>query len=153
MNNQSRRPRTERLLERHGVKGLLERINRFNPGTLMETLGICYCDVGRDFLEASMPVGPAVHQPMGLLHGGATAVLAESVGSAASALHLEPSTHYAVGLELSVNHLKSAREGTAIARAEPLHLGRSTHLWDIGVRDGNDRRIAVARLTMMVLPR
>ena len=130
---------------------ILQRLNASNRNTLMDHIGIAYTDVGDDFLEASMPVEPRVHQPMGILHGGATAALAESVASAASALRIDLKTHYAVGMELSINHLKSVREGRITARAEPIHRGRSTHLWDIRVRDERDRLIAVARLSMMVI--
>jgi len=119
----------------------------------MEHLGIVYSDVDDDYLEATMSVEPCVHQPMGILHGGATAALAESVASAASALRVDLDRQFAVGMELSINHLKSVRSGRIVARAEPVHLGRSTHLWDIRIRDENDRQIAVARLSMMILSR
>jgi 1,4-dihydroxy-2-naphthoyl-CoA hydrolase len=132
---------------------VLERLNASNPDTLMAHLEMVYSAVGDDYLEAEMPVTPRVHQPMGILHGGATAALAESVGSAASAMRLDLSRQVAVGMELNINHVSSARSGKIIARAEAVHLGRSTHLWDIRVRDHDDRLIAVARLRMMVLDR
>lgn len=132
---------------------VLERLNAANRNTLMETLEIFYSDVGEGFLEAEMPVSARVHQPMGLLHGGATAALAESVGSAASALNINLKTHAAVGMELSINHLRSLREGRVVARAEAVHLGRSTHLWDIAIRDQEGRLVAVSRLRMMVIER
>jgi len=132
---------------------VLERLNATNGNTLMEHIGMVYTDVDDDFLEASMPVEPRVHQPMGILHGGATAALAESVASAASALRIDLSKQFAVGMELSINHLKSVRSGQITARAEPIHLGRSTHLWDIRIRDESGRQIAVSRLSMMVLTR
>ncbi|TVQ40775.1 MAG: hotdog fold thioesterase [Wenzhouxiangella sp.] len=130
---------------------LLERLNQSSRNTLMKTLEIRYTAVGDDHLEATMPVGPVVHQPMGLLHGGATAALAESVGSAASALRIDISKQSVVGTSLSVHHLRGMREGVVTARAEVVHLGRSTHLWQIRVRDETDRLVADARLTMMVL--
>lgn len=130
---------------------ILARLNDSSRNTLMEVLGIRYSAVGPDFLEATMPVGPDVHQPMGLLHGGATAALAESVGSAASALRIDIRTQSVVGTALSVNHLRGKREGEVTARAEPLHLGRKTHLWEIRVRDESGRLVADARLSMMVL--
>ncbi len=132
---------------------ILDRLNSTNANTLMEHLGIVYTAVGERYLEAAMPVTARLHQPMGILHGGATAALAESVGSAASALQLDLSVRFAVGMELSINHLKSVREGQVIARADAIHLGRSTHLWDIRVRDDQDRTIAVSRLSMMILDR
>ncbi len=132
---------------------LLERLNAGCENTLMATLGIRYVDVGEDFLVATLPVGAAVHQPAGILHGGATAALAESVGSAASALRLDLGRQVPVGLELSINHLRSVREGLISARAELVHGGRSTHLWDIRISDDQGRRIAWARLSMMILDR
>jgi uncharacterized protein (TIGR00369 family) len=130
----------------------LDYLNDLVGDTLMRTLGIRYTDVDEHMLEARMPVDARHHQPMGILHGGATAALAETVGSTASMLHLHGSGRQAVGLELSINHLRSVREGIVTARARADHLGRSTHLWDIRITDGDRRRIAVARLTMMVLP-
>ncbi|MGK7296304.1 MAG: PaaI family thioesterase [Candidatus Wenzhouxiangella sp. M2_3B_020] len=129
----------------------LDALNRLVPGTLMETLGIRYTDAGETFLEATMPVEPRHHQPMGILHGGATAALAESVGSAASGYRLSGSGRHAVGLELSINHVRGLREGEVTARADALHLGRSTHLWQITVTGGDGRLIAHAKLTMMVM--
>lgn len=132
---------------------VLERLNAGCANTLMATLGIRYVDVGEDFLVATLPVGPAVHQPAGILHGGATAALAESVGSAASALRLDLDRQMPVGLELSIHHLKSVREGLVSARAGLVHGGRSTHLWDIRIRDEQSRQVAWARLSMMILDR
>ena len=132
---------------------VLDRLNAGSSDTLMATLGIRYVDVGEDFLIATMPVGPAVHQPAGILHGGATAALAESVGSAASALRLNLEQQVPVGLELSINHLRSVREGLISARAELVHGGRSTHLWDIRISDEQGRQVAWARLSMMILDR
>lgn len=134
--------------DRERVLALLERIS---ADTLMETLAIRYTDVGEDFLEATMPVGPNVHQPMGILHGGATAALAESVASAASGIVVHDDGGKPVGLELAINHLKAVREGVVTARATPIHLGRSTHLWQIDVRDERGERVALAKLTMIVL--
>jgi 1,4-dihydroxy-2-naphthoyl-CoA hydrolase len=131
----------------------LGRLNASSRNTLMELLEIVYSDLGEDFLEATMPVLPRVHQPMGLLHGGATAALAESVGSAASAMRVDLKTQSVVGMELSINHLRSVREGVVTARATAVHLGRTTHLRDIRVQDGAGRLVAVSRLSMMVLER
>ncbi len=135
------------------ARSILERLNASSDNTLMAHLGISYSAVGEDFLEASMPVDPRVHQPMGILHGGASAALAESVGSAASALKLDLERQIAVGTALDVHHLKSMRSGLLTARAEAIHIGRSTHLWDVRLRDEQGRKIAVARLSMMVLDR
>lgn len=126
-------------------------VNDLSPGTLMETLGIRYTDAGDGFLEATMPVDARHHQPMGILHGGATAALAESVASAASGLALAGTGRRAVGLDLGINHIRSVTGGNITARAEAVHLGRSTHLWHIRITDERGRLIAQAKLTMMVL--
>lgn len=145
--------RLKMTTEQANKKALLAKLNQSSVNTLMETLGIEYTDVGDGFLEATLPVGPLVHQPMGILHGGATAALAESVGSAASALLLNLETHYPVGLELSVNHIRSMRQGKVRARADLVHQGRTTHLWNISIRDEEGRMVAWSRLSMMVLAR
>jgi len=126
-------------------------VNGLLPGTLMETLGIRYVDAGEGFLEAVMPVDSRHHQPMGILHGGATAALAESVASAASGLVLSDTGGKPVGLDLSINHIRSLSSGEVRARAEAVHLGRSTHLWQIRIVDERGRLIAQAKLVVMVL--
>ncbi|MDT8438072.1 MAG: hotdog fold thioesterase [Wenzhouxiangellaceae bacterium] len=130
----------------------LERLNATSRNTLMEVLGIRYTDVGDDYVVATMPVDARHHQPYGILHGGATAALAETVGSMASGLKLHGSGQTAVGLELAVNHLRPVRVGQVSARAEAVHLGRTTHLWQIDVTDEAGKRVARAKLTMMVRP-
>jgi len=130
---------------------ILQAFNMRCKDTLMETLEIEYVDVGTDFLVAKMPVNSKVHQPYGLLHGGATAALAESVGSAASAYFVDNSKFIVKGIELSVNHLKSIREGEVTATAKILHKGRTTHLWEIKVTDEHQKLISVAKLTNIVL--
>lgn len=141
------------MIEGRSAEAVLDRLNASSENTLMATLGIEYVAVGAHYLEATMPVGSAVHQPMGILHGGATAALAESVGSAASALLLDLKTHAPVGLELSIHHVRSISEGLIRARAELIHQGRSTHLWDIRVHDQDERLIAWSTLRMMILTR
>lgn len=126
-------------------------VNGLVPGTLMETLGIRYTDAGNRFLEAAMPVDSRHHQPMGILHGGATAALAESVASAASGLALAGTGRKPVGLDLGINHIRSVTNGEIKARAEAVHLGRSTQLWQIRIVDELDRLIAHAKLLVMVL--
>ncbi len=130
---------------------VLERLNAISRDTLIEALGIRFTAAGDDFLEASMPVEARHHQPMGILHGGATATLAESVASAAAALRLGDSGKLPVGMELSINHIRSVRAGNVTARAEPIHLGRSTQLWQIRVQDDQGRLVALARLSVMLL--
>lgn len=129
----------------------LDQLNRMVPGTLMETLGIRYTDSGKGFLEATMPVDARHLQPMRILHGGATAALAESVASAASAAALHGTGRHPVGLDLGINHLRGVRDGVLTARAEAVHLGRSTHLWQIRMTDEHGRLVALAKLTLMVL--
>ena len=119
----------------------------------METLNIKYIDAGPDYLTASMPVNPAVHQPMGLLHGGATVALAESVGSAASFLFVNGEHSEVRGIEISANHLKAKREGIVTATAKIIHKGRSIHLWEIRITDEKDSLISLCKLTTMVLPK
>ena len=126
-------------------------LNSFNKNTLMETLKIGFVDVGVDFVTAKMPVNSAVHQPYGILHGGATAALAETVGSCASALFVDTKTKIIKGIELSVNHLKSKKEGTVFGIAKPIHKGRTTHLWEIKVVDENEQLISICKITNIVL--
>ena len=117
----------------------------------MKTLSIEYIDAGKDFLVAKMPVNPSVHQPMGLLHGGATVALAESVGSAASFLFINTDEQEVRGIEISANHLKSKRSGTVFATARIIHKGRTLHLWEIKITDENDNLISLCKLTNMIL--
>ena len=131
----------------------LKFFNDWCKDTLMETLSIEFVDVGDDFLTAKMPVNSKVHQPMGLLHGGATVALAESVGSSATMLFLDPEKFEVRGIEISANHLKSKRAGTVFATAKIIHKGRSLHLWEIRIVDENDQLISLCKLTNMVLPK
>jgi 1,4-dihydroxy-2-naphthoyl-CoA hydrolase len=131
----------------------LKKMNELCRNTLMDTLGIVYTDAGEDFLEATMPVNPGVHQPMGLLHGGATVALAESVGSAASLLFINPAVTEVRGIEISANHLRSKREGVVTGTARIIHQGRSLHLWEIKITDEQGKLISLCKLTNMVMPR
>jgi len=131
----------------------LKFFNDWCKNTLMETLSIEFVDVGEDFLTAKMPVDSRVHQPMGLLHGGASVALAESVGSSATMLFLDPEKFEVRGIEISANHLKSKRAGTIYATAKIIHKGRSLHLWEIRIVDENDQLISLCKLTNMVLPK
>jgi len=127
--------------------------NRWCRGTLQEALGITFHAGGPDELVATMPVGPATVQPMGLLHGGATAALAESLGSTGSAMLVDLSTQAVVGIEVNANHLKGVRSGMVTATGRLVHRGRSTHVWDIRVTDGEGALVAVCRMTNMILVR
>lgn len=132
-------------------KKILQNFNNRCKNTLMETLQIEFVDVGKDFLTAKMPVGPKVHQPYGQLHGGASAALAESVGSAASNFFIDGNLQFINGIELSINHLKSKKEGVVFATAKNIHKGRSTHLWEIRIVDEDGALISVSKMTNMVL--
>jgi uncharacterized protein (TIGR00369 family) len=116
-------------------------------------LNIDYVDAGEDFLVATMPVNPSVHQPMGLLHGGATVALAESVGSAASMLFVNSDLFEVRGIEIAANHLKSKRNGIVTATAKIVHKGKSIHLWEIRIVDENGSLVSLCKLTNMVLPK
>lgn len=132
---------------------ILQLCNDWSKNTLMETLEIEYIDAGEDFLTAKMPVNSKVHQPMGILHGGATVALAESVGSAASMLFINPEKQEARGIEISANHLKSKREGTVFCTAKIIHQGRSIHLWEIKITDEEGKLISICKLSNLILPR
>ncbi|WP_299151166.1 hotdog fold thioesterase [uncultured Dokdonia sp.] len=131
---------------------VLARLAESCKNTLMETLDIEYIDFGEDFLTAQMPVTPKVHQPDGVLHGGAMVALAESVGSAASFMFLDQA-HTIRGIEISANHVKSKREGMVYAKATFIHKGRTTQLWNIDVVDEEDNLISKCKLTTIALPR
>jgi 1,4-dihydroxy-2-naphthoyl-CoA hydrolase len=130
---------------------ILKKANEINKNTLMETLGIVFTDFGEDFVEATMPVNSKVHQPAGLLHGGATAALAESLGSLGSFIMVGEEAAGVVGIEINANHIRSIKEGLVTARGTLLHKGRKTHVWDIKVTDEKGR--LVCRLTNMILPK
>ncbi len=119
----------------------------------METLDITYIDVGENFLLAQMPVTPKVHQPDGVLHGGASVALAESVGSAASYIFLDGKEFFVRGIEIAANHVKSIKEGFVYARASILHKGRTTQLWEIKITDKEGNLISNCKLTTIALPR
>lgn len=132
---------------------ILHYCNKVSKNTLMETLNIVYTDAGEGFLVATMPVNPTVHQPMGLLHGGASVALAESVGSAASMLFVNSEVSEVRGIEIAANHLKAKRDGIVTATARIIHQGRSIHLWEIRITDEQDNLISLCKLTNMVLPK
>ena len=130
---------------------MLEYCNAFSKNTLMQTLNIEFIDAGEGLLVAKMPVNSSVHQPMGLLHGGASVALAESVGSAASHFFINDKEQEVRGIEISANHLKSIREGFVFATARIIHKGRILHLWEIKITDKEGNLISLCKLTNMVL--
>ncbi|WP_242157589.1 PaaI family thioesterase [Aestuariivivens sediminis] len=132
---------------------IIEQANKSCKNTLMETLDIEVIDYGDNFLVARMPVTPKVHQPDGVLHGGATLALAESVGSFATHIFVDINKYFVRGIEISANHLKSVREGYVYAKATFVHKGRSTQLLEIRVTDEKDHLISLCKLTTLSLPR
>lgn len=130
---------------------LVEELNLLCPNTMAETLQIRFTEVGDNFLKATMPVANATRQPYGLLHGGASAALAETVGSVASSLCIDKEKQICVGIEINCNHLRGKRDGMVTAMVEPLHVGATTHVWDIRIRDEAEKLVCVSRLTVAIL--
>lgn len=137
----------------HNQAVTLSDIAHLGKNTLGEHLGMQFSEIGPDYLKATMPVDKRTHQPYGLLHGGASVALAETVGSVASALVINHETMMCVGLEINANHLRGVKEGFVTATATPLHLGGSTHVWDIKIHDEKEHLICVSRLTVAILKR
>ena len=128
----------------------LAALNSRSAGTLMEALGIVFTELGEGYLRATMPVDARTHQPYGLLHGGASVALAETLGSSAGALLAAGNA--VVGLEINANHLRAVREGTVTGTTRPLHIGRSTQVWEIEIEDEAGRPVCISRITLAVLP-
>lgn len=120
--------------------------------TLIELLGIENVELTKNKVVMTMPVGPKTHQPLGLLHGGASVVLAESAASIGTYLNIDPEKEAAVGLEINANHIRAKRDGIVTATATPLHKGRTTMVWDIKITDEEDRLICVSRCTCSIMP-
>lgn len=130
----------------------LEALNASSRDTAMEALGIVFTELGDDCLRATMPVDARTLQPYGLLHGGASVLLAETLGSSAGNLSVDDGA-MCVGIEINANHLRAVREGTVTGTARPLHLGRSTQVWEIRIEDDRQRLACISRLTLAVVPR
>lgn len=130
---------------------LVDLCNQMSKNTLMETLQITYTAAGEGWLQATMPVNSRVHQPMGLLHGGAMVALAESVGSAASVSRINPKEQEVRGIEITANHLKSVREGVVTATAKIIHQGKSLHLWEIRIENEKGELVSLCKLTNIIL--
>tara|TARA_Y100001960_G_scaffold323565_1_gene402212 strand:- start:682 stop:1143 length:462 start_codon:yes stop_codon:yes gene_type:complete len=127
----------------------LERLNATSKNTLIDHLNIIYSDFGDDYIEATMPVCHFTHQPLGMLHGGASVVLAETLGSVAANFCVDEES-YCVGLDINANHVRSMREGQVTGRATPTHLGISTQVWQIDMVDERERLVCTSRLTIAV---
>lgn len=130
----------------------LDELNRRGKNTMMETLGMRFTAIGDDFIEAEMPVDHRTHQPRGILHGGASVALAETLGSVGAALTVDSNLFRCVGLEINANHVRSVTSGVVIGRAEPVHIGRSTQIWEIRIRNSEEKLVCLSRLTMAILP-
>lgn len=124
-----------------------------SENTMVAYLGIEFTEVGDDYIVARMPVDHRTRQPLGIMHGGASCVLAETVGSIAANYCVDHNKHYCVGLDINTNHIRSIKSGYVIGTAKPYHLGRSTQVWSIEIRDEQERLISINRLTMAVLER
>jgi 1,4-dihydroxy-2-naphthoyl-CoA hydrolase len=130
-----------------------EALNAFRKNTLLETLGIVITKSEPGYLEGTMPVGPAVHQPMGILHGGASVVLAESLGSIGSFAALNDEDYIPVGMEINANHVRSMKEGILTGKAKLIHQGKKTHIWSIELLNEEGKLICISRLTVAIVSR
>ena len=130
-----------------------EQINPIGQGNMAEYLGIEITEVGEDYLKATMPVDQRTRQPYGLLHGGASVVLAETLGSVGAAFVVDRSKYDCVGLEINANHMRGVREGLVTGIAKPVHIGKTTQVWDIRIHDNRDKIVCISRITIAVLKR
>lgn len=132
----------------------LEQINSFNKGTLLERIGMECIELGDDYLKLRMPVDERTRQPMGLLHGGASAALIESIGSVGSTLLIDLSKEAPVGLEINANHIGAIRNGHVVATGKIVHAGKRTHVWQVDIHEeGTNKLICTGRLTVMIIER
>lgn len=131
----------------------IEDIQGWNRNTAAERLGIEFTEIGDDYLSARMPVDARTVQPYGILHGGASVLLAETVGSCAANLCVDEEAAYCVGLDINANHVRAAKTGWVLATARPFHLGRTTQVWDIRIADESGQPVCISRLTMAVVRR
>lgn len=130
----------------------LQDLQSFSNNTLSDHLGIEFTETGPDYITARMPVDKRTHQPFGILHGGASVVLAETLGSIASFLCLpDPEKQHAVGLEINANHLRSVKEGFVYGTVKPIHVGRSTHVWDIRIVNEENKPVCISRITVAIV--
>lgn len=129
----------------------VEVLNRMSANTMMEHIDIVYTRVGDDFIEATMPVDNRTHQPLGLLHGGASVTLAETLGSVAANSCIDTSKQFCVGLEINANHVKSVRSGMVTGITRPIHIGGKTQLWEIRITNETNELVCISRITMAVL--
>jgi 1,4-dihydroxy-2-naphthoyl-CoA hydrolase len=129
----------------------IEILNKWSANTMVAHLGIEFTAIGSDFLEAKMPVDHRTHQPLGLLHGGASVTLAETLGSAAATCCVDSATQYCVGLDINANHIKSIKSGYVSGVAKPIHIGKRTQVWEIKIFNEQKELICISRITMAVI--
>lgn len=129
----------------------LQSLNEWHQNTMQQHIGIQFTEIGDDYIKATMPVDNRTKQPMGLLHGGASVALAESLGSVASVLCVDPEKQTVVGLEINANHIKTAKEGFVTGIAKPIHLGRSTQVWEIRIYNEAEQLVCISRITNAIL--
>lgn len=129
----------------------LEGLNSLSKNTMAETLGIQFTAIGADFLEARMPVDHRTHQPFGLLHGGASVALAETMGSVAATCCVDMARQFCVGLEINANHLRGVRDGFVKGITKPIHIGKKTQVWEIRIMNDQEQLVCISRITMAVL--
>ncbi len=130
-----------------------KQLNQMNRGNMVGFLGIEFTEVGPDYVCAKMPVDERTRQPMGLLHGGASVALAETLGSIAAYCTIDPGKQYCVGLDINANHIRGVTAGFVYGKATPLHVGRSTQVWEIRITDEAGKLVCISRITMAVLDR
>ena len=128
-----------------------EQLQGMCQNTLIEQLGIEFTEIGEGYIKGKMPVNHRTQQPLGLLHGGASVALAETLGSAAASLTVDPAKQYCVGLEINANHVKSARDGFVYGLAKALHLGKRTQIWEIRITNEADELVCISRITLAVM--
>ncbi|HLZ89283.1 MAG TPA: hotdog fold thioesterase [Puia sp.] len=128
-----------------------EQLHPLGHNTMGEHIGIVFTEIGDDYLKATMPVDNRTRQPYGLLHGGASVALAETIGSVGCALTIDQSKFICVGIEINANHLRGVREGLVTGIAKPLHIGKTTHVWEIKLYDDREKLVCVSRLTVAIL--
>lgn len=132
-------------------KTTIEELNQWSRNTLNEALGITFTQVGEDYLEATMPVDHRTHQPFGLLHGGASVALAETLGSVAAMMCVDQTKQYCVGLDINANHIRAVRNGVVTGVTRALHVGKKTQVWEIRISNELNELVCVSRITMAVL--
>jgi 1,4-dihydroxy-2-naphthoyl-CoA hydrolase len=129
----------------------LEFLKTLSVNTMVEHLGIVFTAIGDNYIEATMPVDHRTHQPMGLLHGGASVSLAETLGSVAATCCVDTTKQNCVGLEINANHIKSVREGVVTGRTTPIHIGKKTHVWEIRITNEQKELVCISRVTLAVI--